>query len=234
MSAERQPRQATRAALSPRWPERRGGASAAVPGNYFWTGRREPGGLARPRLARGLSPALSRTTRGSLRLTSGFLAALSSTVCQFHLDMRVHSIRIALLLPEMLPLLLATSFSHRHTLTHTHARTHVHTHARTYTRSRTHTHAHARTHAHRRWPLPSPLPANPPTAAAAPASLPHAHLRRLAVSAPSLTRMCVCTSVCTHTHTCPGYNLQTLLNQNPDRVANYYKTIKTPRLPFSY
>ena len=41
MSAERPPRQATRAALSPRWPESRGGESTTVPGNYFWKARRE-------------------------------------------------------------------------------------------------------------------------------------------------------------------------------------------------
>lgn len=210
MSAERQPRQATRAALSPRWPESAGaGRAPRFPETISGRAGGSPGACARPRLARGLSPALSGTTRGSLGLTSGFPPALSSTVFQCHPDRRVHTIA---LLSSSLKCCSQLAF-----LLRTHARTRM------------------RTHARRRWPLPSQLPANPHTAAAAPARLPHAHLRRRAVSAPSLIRMYVCTSVRTrtHTHTCPGYNLQTLLNQHPDRAANY-KTIKTPCLPFSY
>lgn len=122
MSAERQPRQATRAALSPRWPESAGaGRAPRFPETISGRAGGSPGACARPRLARGLSPALSGTTRGSLGLTSGFPPALSSTVFQCHPDRRVHT--IALLSSSLKCCSQLASLTHARTRMRTHART---------------------------------------------------------------------------------------------------------------
>lgn len=91
MSAERQPRQAPRAALSPRWLESQGGESATFPETI--SGRAGGSLLHSPR-GRAGSPAVSCTH------ALGF-PALSSPMCRGHLDMCAHTVKtVALSSPK--------------------------------------------------------------------------------------------------------------------------------------
>lgn len=195
MSAERQPRQAPRAALSPRWPESRAG-KAPRSRKLFLAGQEgayctHPGGRAGSVPRRLLHPRF--------RVSCSFIPNVSRS----SRHVRAHSQDRCSLFPQTAPFLLPISLSPSHAQQIT-------------------------------WP--PPLVTSLPTRTRRPRLLPVSSILTCRSPPPFLTHIYTGVHARTHslmhTHTCPGYNLQTPFERILRRLP--IKTIKTPRLPFGY
>lgn len=195
MSAERQPRQAPRAALSPRWPESRGGESATFPETI--SGRAGGSLLHSPRGPGRVRPR--RLLHPRFRVSCSFIPNVSRS----SRHVRAHSQDRCSLFPQTAPFLLPISLSPSHAQQIT-------------------------------WP--PPLVTSLPTRTRRPRLLPVSSILTCRLPPPFLTHIYTGVHARTHslmhTHTCPGYNLQTPFERILRRLP--IKTIKTPRLPFGY